>query len=281
VARKAAPPLVNQVYKPKQREEVQKMEVDPERTTDQDVIKIGSMGVLIGEHGRRPIATNNKVVTSTLEVVANDHEASGSSSNSKYFMPRWCPPGLTRTQRRKLQCLRFQEKREKELEKQRDESFNQYRHIIPQGKEWRVKTSSTPAPVRPVKESIKLVTPVRLVDVDGQIDDPETPPGFSSSVPMVCDDKSTSNPAPEDDEELVDYSSLPERMNLDINMIHMSMDGYVLSEEYVAHLAFDPKEAIFQKPKVTENHPKALYMKGISMGILSLACWWTEERLPC
>jgi hypothetical protein len=128
--------------------------------------------------------------------------------------------------------------------------------MVPQGKEWRVKTSSEPAPVRPVKES------VRPVDVDGQTDDPETLPGFSSSVPMVCNDKSTSDPTPEDDEELVDYSSSPKRMNLDINVIHMSMDGYVLSEEDVAHLAFGPKEAIFQKPKVTENHLKALYMKG-------------------
>jgi hypothetical protein len=47
VARKAVPPLVKQVYKPKQREEVQKMEGDPERTTGQDIIHIGSMGVPI------------------------------------------------------------------------------------------------------------------------------------------------------------------------------------------------------------------------------------------
>jgi hypothetical protein len=67
-------------------------------------------------------------------------------------------------------------------------------------------------------------------------------------------------------------------MNLDINVIHMSMDGYVLSEEDVAHLDFGPKEAIFQKPKATENHLKALYMKGHINGNLSLACWWTEER---
>jgi hypothetical protein len=94
-------------------EEVQKMEVDPERTTGQDIIQIGSMDVSIGKDGKRPIVPNNKVVTSTPEVTANDHEASGSSSNSKYFLPRWCPPGLTRTQRRKLQRLRFQEKKEK------------------------------------------------------------------------------------------------------------------------------------------------------------------------
>jgi hypothetical protein len=238
------------------------MEVDPERTTAQDIIQIGSMDVSIGEDGKRPIVPNNKVVTSTLEVAANNHEASGSSSNSKYFLRRWCPPGLTRTQRRKLQRLRFQEKKEREIEKQRDEAFDQYRPMVPQRKEWRVKTSSELAPVKPVKESVRPVTPVRPVDVDGQTDDPETPLGFSSSVPIVCDDKSTSDPASEDDEELVDYSSSPERMNLDINVIHMPMDGYVLSEEDVVHLAFGPKEAIFQNPKTTENHLKALYMKG-------------------
>jgi hypothetical protein len=173
---------------------------------------------------------------------------------------------LTRTQKRKLQRLRFREKKEKELEKQRDEAFNQYRPMVPQGKEWRVKTSSAPAPVRPVEELVRPVTPVRPVDVDGQTDESEMPPDFSCLVPMVCNDKSTSDATPEDDEELVDYSSSPERMNLDINVIHMSMDGYVLSKEDVAHLAFGPKEAIFQKPKVTENHLKALYMKGYING---------------
>jgi hypothetical protein len=58
--------------------------------------------------------------------MANDHEASSSSSTVKYFQPRWCPPRLTHTQKRKLQCLGFQEKKEQEAEKLRDEQFNQY-----------------------------------------------------------------------------------------------------------------------------------------------------------
>jgi hypothetical protein len=52
------------------------MEVDPERTTGQDIFQIGSMDDPIGEDGKRPIVSNNKVVTSTPKVAANDHEAS-------------------------------------------------------------------------------------------------------------------------------------------------------------------------------------------------------------
>jgi hypothetical protein len=35
----------------------------------------------------------------------------------KYSMPRWCPSGLTRSQKRKLQRLRAKENQEKEAEK--------------------------------------------------------------------------------------------------------------------------------------------------------------------
>ena len=124
---------MKQVYKPKQKEEVQKMDIDSERTTNQDVIQIGSMNVLVGEGGKGPIVFGNKVETPIPKgsVVANDHEASRSGSNSKHLLPWWCPPGLTRTQRRKLQRLRFREKKEKELEQPRDEVFNTYKTMIP------------------------------------------------------------------------------------------------------------------------------------------------------
>jgi hypothetical protein len=75
---------------------------------------------------------------------------------------------------------------------------------------------------------------------------------------MVCDDKVLSVHTPEDDEQLVDYSSSPERMNLEINMVHLFIDGSVPTEEDLAHLEFGPKDAT----KYTNNHLKALYMKG-------------------
>jgi hypothetical protein len=133
-----------QVYKPKIREEkVEEMDVDPERTTSQDIIQIGTMVVPIEKDSKRPVVLNNQVGTSAQKgsVATSDHEASGSGSNSKYILLRWCPPGLTHTQRRKLQRLRLREKKEKELEEQRDKIFNSYRPMVPQGKEWRAKTT--------------------------------------------------------------------------------------------------------------------------------------------
>jgi hypothetical protein len=38
--------------------------------------------------------------------------------------------------------LRLREKRERELEKKRDEDFNNYRPMVPQRKEWRVKAAT-------------------------------------------------------------------------------------------------------------------------------------------
>jgi hypothetical protein len=79
---------------------------------------------------------------------------------------------------------------------------------------------------------------------------------------MVCDDKVSAVHTTKDDEQLVDYSSFPERMNLEINVVHLFIDGSVPTEEDSAYLDLGPMDAIFQKPKDTDNHLKALYMKG-------------------
>lgn len=36
--------------------------------------------------------------------------------DSKYLQPRWCPPGLSRTQKRRLQRMRKQETMEQQVE---------------------------------------------------------------------------------------------------------------------------------------------------------------------
>jgi hypothetical protein len=253
------------VYKPKIREEeVQKMDIDLERTTSLDINQIGMMNVPIEGSGKRPVVLNSQVVTPTQKgsVATNDHEASRSKSRPECFLPRWCPPVLTHSQRRKLQRLRLHEKREKELEKKRDKDFNSYRPMVPQGKEWKVKTAPQTEAVRPPEGAVDLLVAVRPADQAVRPGSPETLPGFASSILMACDDKGLSVSTLEDDEELVDYSSSPERMNLEINVVHLFVDSSVPMEEDFAHLDFGPKDAIFQKPKDTDNHLKALYMKG-------------------
>jgi hypothetical protein len=121
------------VYKPKIRgEEAQQMNIDPERSTSLEIFQIGTMNVPIEGSSKRPVVPDNQFVTPTQKgSVANDHEANRSKSLLECFLPRWCPPGLTHTHRRKLQRLRLREKREKELEKQKDEDFNSYRPMVP------------------------------------------------------------------------------------------------------------------------------------------------------
>ena len=44
--------------------------------------------------------------------------------------------------------------------------------------------------------------------------------------------------------------------------MHMSSDYLIIPEEEVAHLQFGPRNAMFQKLKESDNHLKALYMRG-------------------
>jgi hypothetical protein len=87
------------------------MQVNSERTTTNDVIQIGDINLVVKDVGKLPIVIGDPVNPFVQKsVMANDHEASSINPLEKYFQPRWCPPGLTRTQKRKLQHLRFQEK---------------------------------------------------------------------------------------------------------------------------------------------------------------------------
>ena len=60
----------------------------------------------------------------------------------------------------------------------------------------------------------------------------------------------------------MDYEASPERTNLEINVVHLSSDYFVVPKEDMAHLQFGPREAVFQKPSEKDNHLKALYMRG-------------------
>ncbi|RLM78655.1 uncharacterized protein C2845_PM12G13800 [Panicum miliaceum] len=253
-SRKRSPPLVKQVYRVKRKDEdVQPMKVDPERTTSDDIIQIGTAKVVVKDVGKPPFVIGDSVGPSVQDVPkANNNKASSSNTSSKYCQLRWCPPGLTRTQKRKLQRLRFQENKEKELEKQRDASFNSIRPMFPQEKQWRIKANSGSAPKPDV------LVPIPEVPVLSE--------RVQTAEPMIVDSVSQEEKLPStsenDDEELVDYGTSLERGDLEINVVCLSSDYYVIPDEDIAQLSFGPRDAIFQKPKELDNHLKALYMKG-------------------
>jgi hypothetical protein len=74
-----------------------------ERTTIDDAIQIGTSQVRLGEEFNGPIIINVQVDT-IMEDVASDREEEMADKvvDSKYLQPRWCPPGLIRTQKWKL-----------------------------------------------------------------------------------------------------------------------------------------------------------------------------------
>jgi len=117
------------------------------------VVQIGEIKVPIKDTGKELMDIEKSVVVPVQKpVMPNDHGAGSSkSAEDNYHQPRWCPSGLTHTQKRKLQRLRNKEKKEQEAEKIMDDYFNKYRPMIPQGKFWQIRTADQPAgPVRPL-----------------------------------------------------------------------------------------------------------------------------------
>ena len=51
-------------------------------------------------------------------------------------------------------------------------------------------------------------------------------------------------------------------------MLCTSSDYFIVPEEEVAHLKFGPRDAVLHKPKESDNHLKALYMRGHVKGKL-------------
>ena len=99
------------MYRIKQKEEeVQPMQVDSGMTTTDDVVKVGNVNVVLKDVGKKTMVFGKSAqINSQKRVLANDHEASSSGLANKYHQPRWCPPGLSHSQKRRLQRLRRQE----------------------------------------------------------------------------------------------------------------------------------------------------------------------------
>jgi hypothetical protein len=102
-----------------------------ERTTKKDIIKIGTTDVVIQKESEGPISFSESANTNKTE-----DTTAFKIADPKYSMPRWCPAGLTWSQKRKLQRLRAKENQENEAEKIFNDTHPQY---PPPQKKWRPK----------------------------------------------------------------------------------------------------------------------------------------------
>jgi hypothetical protein len=242
-----------------------------ERTTKKDIIKIGIVDVIIQEDNEGPMIfgesanTTKKEDTATIKTV-----------DLKYSMPRWCPAGLTRSQKRKLQRLRAKENQEKEAEKIFNDTHPQY---PPPQKKWRPKAVEEKQMATKIENKTPLVQhPAGVADNPAKKDGPSTQgadrptPEFEPSAPHqdAFDDVPTS--MEEDDllgEDLVDYEASPKRPCMDVNVITFSADCTIVGDDepVVAQFDFGPKEAAFTKTKESVNHLKPLFVRGHIDGI--------------
>jgi hypothetical protein len=67
------------------------------RTTKKDIIKVGTADVVIQEDNKGPMIFGESANTTKKEDTATIKIA-----DPKYSMPRWCPAGLTRSQKAEI-----------------------------------------------------------------------------------------------------------------------------------------------------------------------------------
>jgi hypothetical protein len=140
------------------------------------------------------------------------------------FSPHWCPPGLTPSQRRRIQWLRAQKLKEEAAEKEKDEHFNTIWHMFPTKQEWRVKDKAN---------TLALMT-------------------SNDDMDLLNDDESL----------LIKDGSLPPT-GMDINMVFTLSAEFWGAKEVVAQLCLGPKDDVFKKPEKSSQHMKPLYIRGL------------------
>jgi hypothetical protein len=210
--------------------------------------------------------TNKKEDTTAIKI-----------ADPKYSMPRWCPSGFARSQKRKLQRLRAKESQEKEAKNIYNDTHLEY---PPPQKRWR------PKAVDEKKTATKTENKTTIVQLSaGMADSPAIKAGLStqgmdhptpeSGPSTLHQDTSNGVPTPmeEDDllwEDLVDYEASPERPGMDVNIITFFVNCTIIgdNEPVVAQFDFGSKEATFTKPKKSVNHLKPLFVCGHIDGIL-------------
>jgi hypothetical protein len=114
---------MQQIYVPKK---VEAPVILPPRARPQSVITIGFLEAPLTNHDG-PIVIEEALAQKQGEApkeVAGDEMKECTEGDSKYHQPMWCPHGLNKTQRRKLQRARHKQQKQEMLAKIEGEVLN-------------------------------------------------------------------------------------------------------------------------------------------------------------
>jgi hypothetical protein len=203
------------------------------RTNKRGIIKIGTTDVVKQGNDEEPMifgepANMNKKEDTTAIKIADP----------KYYMRRWCPSGLTWSQKRKLQRFRAKENLEKEVENIFNDTHPQY---PPPQKRWRpmafeINQMATKTENETATSQLSAGTTDSLAIKARPSADDTNCPTLESRPFALHQDTSNNVPTPmeEDDlleEDLVDYEASPEHTGMDINVITFSVDCTIVGDD--------------------------------------------------
>jgi hypothetical protein len=114
---------MQQIYVPKK---VEAPIVPPPRARPQSVITIGSMEAPVTNHDGSIVIEKTSAAKQDEDPkeVARDEKKERAKVDSKYLQPKWCPQGLNKTQRRKLQHAQHRQPKREKLAKMEGEVVN-------------------------------------------------------------------------------------------------------------------------------------------------------------
>jgi hypothetical protein len=133
------------------------------------------------------------------------------------------PPGLMRSQRRRIQWMRVQKLREEAAEKERDEHFNTIQPMFPTKQEWMVKEKTSTPMLTASDDNIYLWD--------------------NNEAPLTNDGS-------------------PPPTGMDINMMFTLPIEFKGVEGEITRMCLGPKEAVFEKLEELSQHMKPLYVRG-------------------
>jgi hypothetical protein len=229
----------------------------------------------------------------SLKKVAGDKKKERAEIDSKYLQPKWCPPGLNKTQRLKLQRAWHKQQEREKLAMMEGEVVNSEQVKNPLEDRCATATAAnpakpTPGPAKPAHPTVETTEPAseaaKLASSTATaLEVPESAkPTLVSADPTPI--VSMASEVSSDDfartvadmvgmevlevleEEMVDYEPTSER---EVNVVVLSADYYIVEDDSAAAVFnFPIEDATFKKLGDPVNHLKPLHIKGHINGAL-------------